>query len=54
MTRLHARALRSVRIHEAAPQSHWKILTIIGAMSRRGMVAAMTIPEVTDREILPA
>jgi hypothetical protein len=33
MTRLYARARRGVRISEATPQSHWKILTIIGAMS---------------------
>jgi len=39
MTRLYARARRGVRISEATPQSHWKILTIIGAMSTRGMVA---------------
>lgn len=54
MTRLYARARRGVRISEATPQSHWKILTIIGAMSTRGMVATMTIPEATDREIFLA
>ncbi len=54
MTRTYARALRGVRIHEATPQGHWKILTLLGAMSRRGMVAMMTIEEATDRDIFLA
>jgi transposase len=54
MTRLYARAPRGVRVYEAAPQSRWKILTILGAISMRGMVATMTIPEATDREIFLA
>ncbi len=54
MTRLYARARRGVRVSEATPQSHWKILTILGTMNLRGMVAAMTIPESTDREIFLA
>jgi hypothetical protein len=43
MTRLRARSEGAGRIAEATPTSHWKILTILGAMSVRGMVAAMTI-----------
>jgi hypothetical protein len=43
MTRLSARCLGGPRIHEATPGSHWKILTILGAMSTRGMIATMTI-----------
>ena len=54
MTRLSARALGGRRIHEATPGGHWKILTILGAMSLRGMVATMTIEEATDREIFLA
>jgi transposase len=54
MTRLYARARRGVRVCEATPQSHWKILTILGAINLHGMVAAMTIPESTDREIFLA
>jgi hypothetical protein len=37
MTRLYARGLGGARIAEAAPQDHWKILTILGAMSTRGI-----------------
>ena len=53
-TRLCARGLGGARIHEAAPQGHWKILTILGAMSTRGMVATMTIEEPTDADIFLA
>ena len=54
MTRTYARASRGVRIHEATPQGHWKILTVLGAMSTRGMVAMMTIEEATDTDIFLA
>ena len=54
MTRLDARSRDGARIHEAAPQCHWKILTILGAMSTRGMIAAMTIEEPTDADIFLA
>ena len=54
MTRLYARSRDGARIHEAAPGGHWKILTILGAMSTRGMIAAMTIEEPTDTDIFLA
>jgi transposase len=54
MTRLYARSRDGARIHEAAPQGHWKILTILGAMSTCGMIAAMTIEEPTDADIFLA
>jgi transposase len=54
MTRLYARCLGGRRIHEATPGSHWKIMTILGAMSTRGMIATMTIEEATDTEIFLA
>ena len=54
MTRLYARTLGGRRIHEATPGGHWKILTILGAMSLRGMIATMTIEEATDTEIFLA
>jgi hypothetical protein len=50
MTRLYARCLGGWRIHEAMPGSHWKIMTILGAMSTQGMIATMTIEEATDKE----
>lgn len=54
MTRLYARSRDGARIHEAAPQSHWKILTILGAIGTRGMIATMTIEEPTDADIFLA
>lgn len=54
MTRLYARALSGQRIHEATPGGHWKIMTILGAISLRGMIATMTIEAATDTEIFLA
>jgi hypothetical protein len=54
MTRLYARSLGGKRIQEAAPGGHWKILTVLGAMSLRGMIATMTIEEATDADIFLA
>ena len=54
MTRLYARSRDGARIHEAAPGGHWKILTVLGAMSTRGMIATMTIEEPTDADIFLA
>ncbi len=54
MTRLYARALSGQRIREATPGGHWKIMTILGAMSLRGMIATMTIEAATDTEIFLA
>jgi len=48
MTRLYARSMGGRRIQEATPGGHWKIMTILGAMSLNGMVATMTIEEPTD------
>ncbi len=54
MTKLYGRARRGHRIAEATPQGQWKILTILGAMSLRGMIATMTIEAATDAEIFLA
>ncbi len=54
MTRLWGRAVRGERIAEATPQGHWKVLTTLGAMSLRGIEAAMTIESPTDGEVFTA
>jgi len=54
MTRLDGRCAGGRRIHEATPGGHWKILTILSAMSTRGMIATMTIEEPTDADIFLA
>jgi hypothetical protein len=54
MTRLRARCIGGRRIHEATPGSHRKIMTILGAMSMSGIIAAMAVEEVTDADIFLA
>jgi transposase len=54
MTRTYARARRGERIHDAVPGGHWKMLTILGAMDRDGMLATMTVEAATDREVFLA
>lgn len=54
MTRLYAGSLTGQRLPEATSGGHWKILTILGAMSLRGMIATMTIEAATDAEIFLA
>jgi len=54
MTRRWGRAARGQRIAEATPQGHWKVLTILGAIGLRGLVAAMTIESATDGDVFLA
>jgi transposase len=54
MTRTYARARRGQRVHDAVPGGHWKMLTVLGAMDHRGMLAAMTVEAATDREVFLA
>ena len=54
MTRLRGRSLGGRRIHEATPGGHWKIMTVLGAMSTRGILAAMTIEAAADADIFLA
>ena len=54
MTKRYGRARPGLRIAEATPEGNWKILTILGAMSVRGMIATMTVEAATDVEIFLA
>jgi transposase len=54
MTRLYARCQGGGRIHEGAPEGHWKVLTTLGAMSLEGMVATMTVEAATDGDVFEA
>jgi transposase len=54
MTRLYARAEGGHRVQDAVPGGHWKMLTLLGAMSVDGMIAAMTVEADTDREVFLA
>ena len=54
MTRQWGRAPKGERIDEATPQGRWEVLTTIGAMSLRGIEAAMTVNAATDGDIFRA
>lgn len=51
MTRTRARAVRGRRAVGAVPNGHWKTLTLLGAVRRKGMLAAATIAAPTDAEV---
>jgi transposase len=54
MTRRYGRALGGARVAEGTPAGHWKTLTVVGAVSRAGWVATMTIEAATDGEVFRA
>lgn len=48
MTRSHARAPRGKRAIGSVPGGHWQITSVIGALSRQGITAAMTLQGAVD------
>jgi transposase len=48
MTRLHGRAPAGRRVEDAAPQEHWKIKTLAGAVRLDGVAAALAYDGPTD------
>jgi transposase len=54
MTRRSGRTLGGARLREAVPAGDWKTLTILGALSTAGVVAAMTVEAATDRDVFLA
>jgi transposase len=54
MTRSFARAPRGERAKGAVPSGHWRRLTVLGALSVEGLVAAMSIEAATDKPIFLA
>ena len=54
MTRRYGRALRGERVPEGTPAGHWRTLTLLGAMSAEGMLAAMTVESPTDGDVFLA
>ncbi len=51
MTRTYARAPRGKRAYGAVPFGSWQRLTILGALSTRGVVAAMSIEAATSTPV---
>src|SRR5262249_33495794 len=54
MTRSYARVPRGQRVKEATPQGGWQILTMLAALTTRGLEAPMTIAAPTDGDIFLA
>ena len=54
MTRLYARAPRNERARGWAPCGHWRRLTVLGALSGDGMIAAMSIQAATTTRVFLA
>ena len=54
LTRRYGRAPKGERVHEAVPHGHWKALTILGALSTKGVQASMTIEAATDTDVFVA
>jgi transposase len=51
MTRRYGWAPRGARVREGVPLSHWRTLTVLGAVSVKGLVGAMSVEAPTDREV---
>jgi transposase len=54
MTRRYGRAPRGERVTEGTPAGQWHTLTLLGAMSLRGVIAAMTVESPTDGDVFLA
>jgi transposase len=54
MTRRYGRGLRGERVREGVPAGRWRSLTLLGAVSTSGWVAAMSIEAPTDGDVFLA
>jgi transposase len=54
MTRHYGRAPKGERVAEATPQSCWRTLTVLGAITTQGVLASMTIAAATDGDVFLA
>jgi len=54
MTRRYGRAARGERVRDAVPAGHWRTLTLLAALSLRGVRAAMTVELPTDGDVFLA
>ena len=51
LTRRYGRAPQGERVREAVPHGRWKVLTLLGALSTKGVQASMTVEAATDAEV---
>lgn len=54
MTRNYGRAQRGERVREATPQGHWRTVTMLAALTTRGLQSPMTIESATDGDVFLA
>ena len=54
MTRRYGRAPRGERVGEGVPVGHWHTLTVLGALTWEGLLAAMSVESPTDGEVFLA
>lgn len=54
MTRRYGRARRGQRVHDAAPKDWARNVTVLGALSCRGLEAVMTVEGATDAHVFRA
>jgi transposase len=54
MTRNYGRARPGERVREATPNSHWHTVTMLAALTRKGLQAPMTIESPTDGDVFLA
>jgi transposase len=54
MTRRYGWAPRPQRVSEAVPAGHWRTLTVLAALTVKGMLASMTIESPTDGDVFLA
>lgn len=53
-TRLRGRSTRGVRLVGRVPHGHWKLLTILAAITVEGVLAAAAVDATTDAELFRA
>lgn len=51
MTPRYGRAPRGERVIEYVPHGRWRVLTVLGALSHAGVLAAMTVEGATDAAV---
>lgn len=54
MTRRYGWAPRGQRVIDYVPHGHWKGLTVLGALTSDGILAAMTVDAATDSDVFRA
>ena len=54
MTRRYGRAPRGERAHDSAPRNYGTHTSVIGALGRRGLVAALPVEGAVDAEVFNA